>query len=240
MPAAAARQAGSVAPYDRAVLQLIAGRWHWRAPHPDWSPAAHWPRLVSSHAIDDGTRLLLFDPLAVPQALLELATERTPVIVLTAPWHERDTRTLSESLDSPVFTPAPDTAEDLVRKYGITLEQAGTGSPDFAWLVTGQRAPADAHMYAAGDRLPVGIEVFPGRAHNDLVLWIESRRVVIAGDTLADYGRGLQIPPQALTREATREQVAHGLRPLLQLPVELVLPAHGPPTDRGALERALA
>ena len=157
----------------------MAGLWHWRAPHPDWSPAAHWPQLVSSHAIDDGTRLLLFDPLAVPQALLELATERTPVIVLTAPWHERDTRTLSESLDSPVFTPAPDTAEDLVRKYEITLEQAGAGSPDLAWLRTGERAPADAHMYEAGDRLPAGIEVFPGRARNDLVLWIESRRVVI-------------------------------------------------------------
>jgi hypothetical protein len=38
----------------------------------------------------------------------------------------------------------------------------------------------------------------------------------------------------------TREQVADGLRPLLELPVELVLPAHGAPTDRAALERALS
>jgi len=45
---------------------------------------------VSSCAIDDGERLLLFDPLAAPEALLALARERKPVIVLTAPWHERD------------------------------------------------------------------------------------------------------------------------------------------------------
>jgi hypothetical protein len=30
------------------------------------------------------------------------------------------------------------------------------------------------------------------------------------------------------------------LRPLLDLPVELVLPAHGEPTDRAALERVLS
>ena len=30
------------------------------------------------------------------------------------------------------------------------------------------------------------------------------------------------------------------MRPLLELPVELVLPTHGAPTDRASLERALA
>jgi hypothetical protein len=38
----------------------------------------------------------------------------------------------------------------------------------------------------------------------------------------------------------TREQALEVLRPLLELPVELVLPTHGAPTDRAALERALA
>jgi hypothetical protein len=31
-----------------------------------------------------------------------------------------------------------------------------------------------------------------------------------------------------------------GLRPLLDKPVEIVLPTHGPPTDRAPLEHALA
>ena len=35
-------------------------------------------------------------------------------------------------------------------------------------------------------------------------------------------------------------QVAEGLRPLLALPVEHVLPTHGRPTDRASLERALS
>ena len=87
--------------------------------------------------------------------------------------------------------------------------------------------------------MPIGVEAFPGREHNDLVLWVESRRAVIAGDTLVDFGQGLQIADW-LREEVTREYVAEGLRPLLDLPVELVLPAHGAPTDRAALERALA
>jgi hypothetical protein len=192
---------------------------------------------VSSYAIDDGARLLLFDPLSVPDEILELAADREPVVVLTAPWHERDTQSLVERLGVPVFLPPPDTADDLVRKYGITPEQAAGGSPDVAWLLAGDGG--EAHLYAAGDRLPIGIEAFIGREHNDLVLWIESVGAVIPGDTLVDFGRGLEIN-EWLRAGVTREQVVEGLRPLLALPVELVLPAHGAPTDRAALERALS
>jgi glyoxylase-like metal-dependent hydrolase (beta-lactamase superfamily II) len=220
------------------VRELQAGLWHWQAPHPDWTPGQRWPQEVSSYAIDDGARLLLFDPLAVPSEILELAADREPVVVLTAPWHERDTESLVERLGVPVFAPPPDTADDLVRKYGITPEQAAGGSPDLAWLLAG--ASGEAHWYAAGDRLPIGIEAFPGRERNDLVLWIESRRAVVAGDALQDLGRGLEIRQESLTKSVTREQVVEGLRPLLALPVEVVLPAHGAPTDRAALEHALA
>jgi hypothetical protein len=38
----------------------------------------------------------------------------------------------------------------------------------------------------------------------------------------------------------TRDDVVGRLRPLLDLPVELVLPAHGEPTDREELERVLS
>ena len=36
------------------------------------------------------------------------------------------------------------------------------------------------------------------------------------------------------------ELILEALRPLLALPFELVLPTHGAPTDRAALERALS
>lgn len=191
---------------------------------------------MSSCPIDDGQRLLLFDPLAVPDALLALAREREPVIVLTAPWHERDARALVERLDATLFAPPPDTAQELVHKYGITAEQAGDGSPDLGWLRGGGHT---VHWYGAGDRLPAGIEAHAGLEHNDLVLWIESRRVIVAGDSLADFGTGLALN-EWLRGGFTRQQVLERLRRLLRLPVAVVLPAHGPATDRAALERALS
>ena len=219
------------------MRELQPGLWHWQTPHPEWSAGEPWPQEVSSYALDDGARLLLFDPLSVPEELLARAGDRELVVVLTAPWHERDTRSLVERLGVPVFTPPPDSADDLIQKYGITREQAGDGSPDLAWLKAGE---GEAHWYAAGDRLPFGIETFAGREHNDLVLWVESRRAVVAGDTLADFGRGFEMPAEWLREGVTHEHVAEGLRPLLDLPVEVVLPAHGAPTGRAALERALS
>jgi glyoxylase-like metal-dependent hydrolase (beta-lactamase superfamily II) len=221
----------------RGVRELQKGLWHWQAPHPDWEPSEPWGEAVSSYAIDDGERLLLFDPLAVPSEIEALAVDRAPVVVLTAPWHERDARGLVERLGAPVFTAPRDTREDLMQKFGVTAEQAGDGSPDIRWLLEGDSY--EAHVFAGGDRLPIGVEVFPGREHNDVVLWVESRRAVVAGDTLVDFGQGLQVTSW-LRADVTHEQVVDGLRPLLELPVELVLPAHGPPTDRAALERALA
>jgi len=216
------------------MREVQSGVWHWEAPHPDWAgpenevfrqrlaaPNEAARGLVSSYAIDDGERLLLFDPLAVPREIEELAAGRESVVVLTSPWHERDTESLVARLNAPVFTPPPD-----------------EGSPDVAWLLSATKRAA--HLYSAGDRLPVGVEVFPGRLPNDVVLWIESSRAVIAGDTLVDFGQGLEIPVEWLPADVTREQVAKDLEKLLDLPVEVVLATHGGPTDRAALAHALA
>ena len=137
-----------------------------------------------------------------------------------------------------MYTPLPDSAEDLIRTYGITAEQAGDGSPDVVWLL--KEGIGEAHPYAAGDGLDVGVEAVPGQKPNDMVLWIESPRAVVAGDTLVDFGDGLHINPRWLGPGVTREQVVEGLRPLLDLPVEHVLATHGGPFDRAALERVLA
>jgi glyoxylase-like metal-dependent hydrolase (beta-lactamase superfamily II) len=177
--------------------------------------------VVSSYAIDTGDQVLLFDPLAVPKEILELAADRRAAIVLTSPWHERDARSLVAQFGMPVFVPPPD-----------------EGSPDVAWLQA--EHGVEWHQFSAGDRLPFGVEAFPGREPNDVVLWVESHQAVIAGDTLVDFGQGLEIPPEWLPDDLTPEQVAEGLRPLLERPVEHVLPTHGGPCDRAALERALS
>jgi hypothetical protein len=93
----------------------------------------------------------------------------------------------------PVFVPPPDTADDLVRKFGIAPEQAAGGSPDLAWLLDG--GGGVAHLYAAGDRLPGGIEAVLGREENDLVLWVDRLGALISGDTLVDFGRGFETWP---------------------------------------------
>jgi glyoxylase-like metal-dependent hydrolase (beta-lactamase superfamily II) len=205
------------------VRELQPGVFHWEARHPEWTPEesaqSGWGPEVSSYAIDDGGPLLLFDPLAPPSEVEELAAGRETAIVLTCQWHLRDARDLATRLGASVYVPPPD-----------------EGDPD----------PVEGHVFSAGDRLPIGVEAFPGMEPNDLVLWIENRKAIVAGDTLVDRGQGLEFPRDWASRGAVAkrgvpvERILDGLQPLLDLPVELVLPTHGAPTDRAALERALA
>jgi hypothetical protein len=195
--------------------RLVAGRDLGEAPHPEWEPSAGgpdgWDPDVSCYAIDDGERLLLFDPLALPAELEELAGSRETALVLTNAWHERDARELAERFGAQVFVPPPD----------------GPGR-------------LEGQPYAAGDWLPVGVEARPGAEPPfDQMLWIESRRAIVIGDSLIDNGTGLTLFDRWIPEGQTREQVFGRLRPVLELPVEIVLPTHGAPTDRAALERAL-
>jgi glyoxylase-like metal-dependent hydrolase (beta-lactamase superfamily II) len=195
------------------MRELQPGVWHWEASHPDWKPTAGWGPVVSSYAIDDGERLLLFDPLAPPSLVDELAAGREPVVVLTDPWHERDAQKLVERLGAKVYVPPPD---------------------------DGDSNPVAGQVFRAGEKLPVGVEAFSGIWPNDLVLWVESHRAIVVGDTLIDRGNGLEFPADWANKGVPPEQILATLRPLLELPVELVLPTHGAPTDRAALERALS
>ncbi len=202
------------------MQELRTGLWWWEAVHPEWTAeddaaGRDWGPEVSSYAVDDGERLLLIDPTVPPEPVACLAADRETVIVLTNPWHERDARSLSESLRAPVFAPPPD--------------DGGRGI----------RMPAQ--LFSAGDRLPFGVEAFPGREPPyDVLLWVESHGAVAVGDTLIDRGQGIELLESWLPDGVTREQVVEGLRPLLALPIDIVLPTHGAPTDRAALERALS
>jgi glyoxylase-like metal-dependent hydrolase (beta-lactamase superfamily II) len=220
------------------VRELAAGLWHWTAPHPQWRSSEPWDQNVSSYAIDDGERLLVFDPIAPPDELVQLAAERDTSVVLTSPWHERDMQNLVEQLGVTVYAPRPDSAQDLMDKWGVTAEQAGDGSPDLVWL----RAEAPDHWrpYTAAGPLPSGVEGYEGREPNDIVLWVESHRAVVAGDTLADFGDGLEVSVRWLREGVTRESRVERLRPLLEKPVEHVLATHGGPFEPADLERALA
>lgn len=202
------------------MREVREGLWWWEAVHPDWTAeddaaGRDWGPEVSSYAIDLGERLLLIDPTMPPEPIADLASERETLIVLTNTWHERDAPRLSKELGAAVFAPPPD--------------DGGTGI----------RMPAQ--RFVPGDRLPFGVEAFPGsEPPYDVLLWFERHRAVVIGDTLIDRGRGIELPESWLPEGVTRDQVVEGLRPLLGQPIEIVLPTHGPPTDRAALERALS
>jgi hypothetical protein len=59
-------------------------------------------------------------------------------------------------------------------------------------------------------------------------------------DTLIDRGKGFEFPADWANKGVPAAEILASLQPLLELPVLHVLPTHGPPTDRTALERVLA
>lgn len=203
------------------MREVEPGVWHWTGQHPDWREGQDWEPEVSSYAIDDGDRLLLFDPVAPPSLVDELAAGRHPVIVLTCPWHRRDTAALVERLGAQVYVPPPD-----------------EGDPE----------PVRGEVFEEGDELPFGVKALPGMEPNDLVLWVESKRALVLGDTLMDRGdgQGLRFAREWAEKGAIAERgvpparILERLQPLRELPVEHVLATHGGPFDRAALERALS
>ena len=74
------------------------------------------------------------------------------------------------------------------------------------------------------------------------MLWLEPVRTVVVGDALlGDQAGGLRLTPWARNAEGL-ERTRVALLALLDLPVEIVLPAHGDPVlsdGNDALARAL-
>ena len=135
-----------------------------------------------------------------------------------------------------MHTPPADTWQDWVAKFGVDPERVrGMESEDLAWLRAGE---GEGHFHGPG-AWPFGITAYAGREDNDLILWLPAINAIVSGDTLSDFGDGLGIQLGG-RKHVMRDDVARSLRSLLDLPVELVLPAHGEPTDRAALEHALS
>jgi hypothetical protein len=88
----------------------------------------------------------------------------------------------------------------------------------------------------------------PGEDWDEMVssYAIDDGRLLRLFDPLAVPGEivglacGRELPEDWLREGVTRKEIVGGLQPLLDLPVELVLATHGGPTNKAALERALA
>jgi glyoxylase-like metal-dependent hydrolase (beta-lactamase superfamily II) len=87
-----------------------------------------------------------------------------------------------------------------------------------------------------------GVRAFSAERGDEVALWLEQPRALVFGDAiLGNQAGGLRLTPWA--RDAAGlERTRQALLPLLELPVEIVLPAHGDPvlTDgKAALTHAL-
>jgi hypothetical protein len=88
-----------------------------------------------------------------------------------------------------------------------------------------------------GDLLPPGISAQPAFFPGERTLWIPSHNALVAGDCLPDGG---PIPDAWLVSDwekSTRAEYNAKLRPLLDLPIELLLPTHGDPVVENAHAR---
>ena len=103
-----------------------------------------------------------------------------------------------------------------------------------------------AARYDASAELPAGVEAIEILGAGETMYWISEHRALVPGDRLlGDRPPRLRMCPGSWLRylgEYTQDDLREALRPLLDLPVELVLVSHGEPVlrdGRRELERAV-
>ena len=106
----------------------------------------------------------------------------------------------------------------------------------------------DAETSRAKASLPMGVETITIRRAGETMVWLPGPRALVPGDRLlGDDAGGLRLCPPGWLRylpsRMTEAELREALRPLLELPIEMVLVSHGEPVlrdGRAAIERALS
>lgn len=203
------------------MQEIGAGLWRWTGLHPAWTPeSVGWEQEVACAYVEAEDAVVLVDPLVPPED------------------EERFWRALDRDvgrLGRPVVvvltaawharsTPA------MVKRYGATV-----------WAHPGGAARLGIRVDAPV--LPQGIEAFeiPPAGEGQVALYLAARRALVTAEALAGMDGGLVVQPSPQLGD--RDRLVRCLRLLLELPVEVVLPAHGAPVlERGreAIAAALA
>jgi len=120
-----------------------------------------------------------------------------------------------------------------------------TREGDVQVVLTGEWHARDAKKLGLpirGDDLPPDVTAQPAFFPGERTLWIPAQNALVIGDSLPGGG---PIPDAWLESDwakGTRDDYKAKLRPLLDLPVDVLLPTHGDPVlddAHGALERAV-
>lgn len=219
------------------VQKLGPGLWRWTCRHPAWTPDEGgpdgWDAEVGCVYYEAPDAVVVIDPLVPPEpaererffTALDRDVDRLtlPVaVLLTTHWHERS-------------------AVEIRDRYAPRAGAAVWAAQSFA----SQLAALPTVAFVEGDPLPGGIRAIPTSRPGQLVYWLPGPRALVPGDLLLGDGTGgLRVCPDSwLTGPDAAAGVRRALRPLLDLPVEMVLVSHGAPVlteARRALGAALA
>jgi hypothetical protein len=188
--------------------ELADGLWRWTAPHPDWRPNAA-PDSIGDWERDVGC------------VLYETPAGAVFIDALVPP-------------DADAFWRFADDKVDAAggRAFALTT---------IRWHRRSRRELVDrygASTSRARRSLPAEVAAIRVAGAGETMFFLESVRTLVTGDRiLGDSARGLRLCPGSwlggLPSRLTVEGLRQALRPLLDLPVERILPAHGPPVLAG-------
>lgn len=193
------------------------GLWRWTAAHPEWVGGAKpespsdWPRDIGCVLFDAPDATVLIDPLLPDGDEAFLARLDGHVGERGLPvWVLTTIKWHRRSRD------------ELAQRYGARTSRAEA-------------------------QLPEGVEAKPLRGAGETMFWIGEHRALVPGDRLMGAkGGGLRLCPESwlgyLPRDSrpTLGDVAALIRPLLELPIEVVLVSHGEPVLRDGREALAA
>jgi glyoxylase-like metal-dependent hydrolase (beta-lactamase superfamily II) len=193
--------------------ELRPGLWRWTGHHEEWR------KEVAAYAVVTEDELVLVDPLLSggDWGRLERGLgERRLHVLLTIHWHARS-------------------AADVARRF----PEARVWAHSRNRAAVARRAPV-TDVFRLGEELPAGLVALEARPRSEVLLWAPRARALIAGDALlgdGERGEGLHTCPAGWLPQSTDlDDLRAALRPVLDLPVELVLPSHGSPAFSGARE----
>lgn len=197
------------------IIEVAAGLWIWRIPHPDWAPPGGGDRVVTSTCVASGGEVVVVDPLAPPPDAIEL-------------W---------DRLDAQPPTMAVVLKPDHVRSVDLFVRRYGCRAYGPRLFFRDDLPATELEPIDPGDRLPGGLlALYDGRNRIETPIWLPEQQTIVFADALTTLGGELQV-----WGTAPPVDPLPALRALLELPFERVIVSHGEPVhDRAEYERALA
>jgi hypothetical protein len=188
------------------ATELAAGLYRWSAPHPAWEPES------PPDGPDDWDQMVG----SVLYVLAEVAVLFDPLLPPEGEGRRRFLAWLDERVG-----PRPVSVLTTIHWHRRDREQLAeryAGRTRRAW-----------------NAVPPGVSPKPLRGAGETVYWLAEDAALVFGDRLLGDGHGgVRLCPESWLREERidRAGLARQMRPLLELPVEILLVSHGDPVLR--------